>query len=252
LSITCRKRLASNVAHAERRPERIRDELLAQFRAERIEPPTAGRVLRMVRSALRTAEQSWALRISERLDPTVTARLLNLLVDESDEDDPGTLAESVLGLIKSAPGNVSLDSMMVEIAKLEAVRAVGLPADLFADVVPKVLDGWRARAVVEAPSHLRRHAQPLTVTLLAALVHRREREITDTLVDLLIATVHRIGPRRAAGDQRADQRLQGGHRQGEVERGCTTVGRRVPMAWMTMPALSRAVLHTVRVERGKW
>jgi hypothetical protein len=35
----------------------------------------------------------------------------------------------------------------------------------------------------------------LTVTLLAALVHQREREITDTLVELLIATVHRIGAR---------------------------------------------------------
>ena len=44
-------------------------------------------------------------------------------------------------------------------------------------------------------SHLRRHAPPLTVTLLAALVHQREREITDTLVELLIATVHRIGAR---------------------------------------------------------
>jgi len=187
--------LASNVAHAERRPERVRDELLTQFRAERIEPPTTGRVLRMVRSALRTAEQSWALRISERLDSTVTARLVNLFVAEPDEDDPGAQAESVLGLIKSAPGNVSLDSMMVEIAKLESVRAVGLPAGLFTDVAPRVLDGWRARAVVEAPSHLRRHAQPMTVTLLAALVHRREREITDTLVELLIATVHRIGAR---------------------------------------------------------
>lgn len=142
--------LASNVAHAERRPERVRDEPLARFRVERIEPPTAGRVLRMVLSALRTAEQRWALRISERLDRAVTARLLNLLVTESEEDDPDALAESVLGLIKSAPGNVSLDSMMVEIAELEAVRAVGLPADLFADVAPKVLDGWRARAVVEA------------------------------------------------------------------------------------------------------
>ena len=50
--------LASNVAHAERRPERVRDELLAEFRAERIEPPTAGRVLRMLRSTLRTAEHS--------------------------------------------------------------------------------------------------------------------------------------------------------------------------------------------------
>jgi len=189
--------LGVNVAHAERRPERVREELLAQFRAERIEPPTPGRVLRMVRSALRTAEQGWTLRISERLDPPTTARLLNLLAaDEDDENVDGMQGtDTVLRSIKSAPGNVSLDSMMVEIGKLEAVRAVGLPGGLFADVAPKVLDGWRARAAIEAPSHLRRHPQPLTVTLLAALIHQREREITDALVELLIATVHRIGAR---------------------------------------------------------
>lgn len=101
----------------------------------------------------------------------------------------------MLGLIKASPGNVSLESMMIEIGKLLAARAIGLPDGLFADVAPKVIDGWRARAAVEAPSHLRRHAEPLTVMLLAALVHHREREITDTLVDLLIATVHRIGAR---------------------------------------------------------
>src|SRR5664279_4518416 len=66
---------------------------------------------------------------------------------------------------------------------------------LFVDVAPRVLAGWRTRAAVEAPSHLRRHAPLLTVTLLAALVHQREREIIDTLVELLIATVHRIGAR---------------------------------------------------------
>jgi hypothetical protein len=49
----------------------------------------------------------------------------------------------VLGLIKSAPGSVTLDSMLAEIEKLEAVRAIGLPADLFADVAPRVLAGWR-------------------------------------------------------------------------------------------------------------
>jgi hypothetical protein len=188
--------LASNVAHAERRPDRVREYLLAQFRSERIEPPTSGRVLRMVRSALRTAEQDWAVRIAGRVDQVTTARLLNLVVTGGDDDDSGAGGvETVLGLIKSSPGNVSLDSMMTEIAKLEAVRALGLPAGLFADVAPKVLDGWRARAAVEAPSHLRRHAPPMTVTLLAALVHQREQEITDTLVELLIATVHRIGAR---------------------------------------------------------
>lgn len=189
---------AVNVAHAEQRPERVTEELLAQFRAQQIEPPTSGRVLRIVGSALRAAEQTWSMRISQRLDVPTVGRLLNLLAPDEDviegvEDAGGS--GTVLGSIKSASGNVSLQSMMTEISKLQAVRAVGLPVGLFADVAPKVLDGWRARAAVEAPSHLRRHAQPLTLTVLAALVHQREREITDTLVELLIATVHRIGAR---------------------------------------------------------
>jgi len=50
--------LAVSVAHAERRPDRVREALLGQFRKERIEAPTVGRVQRMVRSALRTAEQT--------------------------------------------------------------------------------------------------------------------------------------------------------------------------------------------------
>ena len=84
--------------------------------------------------------------------------------------------------------------MLTEIGKLEAVRAIGLRG-LFADVAPKVVAAWRARAAVEAPSHLRHHPRPLMLTLLAALVYERQREITDTLADLLISTVHRIGAR---------------------------------------------------------
>jgi len=56
---------------------------------------------------------------------------------------------------------------------------------LFLDVTPKVLEGWRQRAIVESPSHLRAHPRELRVTLLAALLWAREWEITDTLVDLL-------------------------------------------------------------------
>jgi hypothetical protein len=41
-------------------------------------------------------------------------------VDDEDED-----LDSVLALIKSAPGNVSPDSMLTEISKLTAIRAVG-------------------------------------------------------------------------------------------------------------------------------
>ncbi|MFB9682048.1 Tn3 family transposase [Streptosporangium vulgare] len=199
--------LAVNVAHAERQPDRVREELLRQCRIERIEPPSPGQITRMVRSALHHAEQTWFARIAARLDTQTTARIL-ALVAVSDarsggeaggsDGDPDEDQGSVLSLIKAIPGNVSLDSMLTEIRKLTAIRAIGLPAGLFADVAPKVLAGWRFRAGVESPSHLRtraRTAPEATVTLLAALLAEREREVTDTLVDLLIATVHRVGAR---------------------------------------------------------
>ncbi|MFY1621568.1 Tn3 family transposase [Micromonospora sp. WMMD735] len=185
--------LATAVCEAERRSELVRDELLVRCRTERIEPPTAGRIDRIVRSALHQAEQALTARIAARLPVDVAGRLRSLVAVDVPDDDTGE--ESVLVLIKSVPGNVSLESMLTEIRKLRAARAIGLPGDLFADVAPRVLAGWRARAMVESPSHLRDHPEPLTLTLLAALLHSRLREITDALVELLISTVHRIGAR---------------------------------------------------------
>jgi TnpA family transposase len=186
--------LALSVCQDERQHDRVRDELLAHCRAERVEPPAAGRVDRIVRSALRTAELNLTARIAERLPAKVVTRLRTLVDVDADEGEE-LAGQDVLSLVKSVPGNVSLESMLTEIRKLRAVRAIGLPPGLFGDVAPKVLAGWRTRAMVESPSHLRDHPEPLMLTLLAALLHTRQREITDTLVDLFISTVHRIGAR---------------------------------------------------------
>ena len=194
--------LAVNVCEAERRPELVRDELLARCRAERIEPPTAGRVDRIIGSALRTSEKTLTARIAERVPAEVVVRLRQLVAPEVPDDDSGE--ESVLALVKSVPGSISLETMLTEIRKLRAVRAVGLPVGLFADIAPRVVASWRARAAVESPSHLRDHPEPLMLTLLAALLHDRLWEITDTLVELLIATVHRIGAR---ADRRVTEEL---------------------------------------------
>jgi hypothetical protein len=192
--------LAGHVAHAERNPDRVREELLRHCREERIEPPAAARITRIVRSALHNAEETWFDTIAARCGPAASARILALIGEDADsaEDQEDEDLDSVLALIKSVPGNVSLESMLTEIRKLTAIRAVGLPPGLFAGVAPKVVSGWRARAAVESPSHLRRrlpNSPQSAVTLLAALLAEREREATDSLVDLLIATVHRIGAR---------------------------------------------------------
>lgn len=188
--------LICNVTQVERGSDQVREELLARCLAERTEPPTAGRVDRIVRSALHRGEEMLVGRVVARLPLALRSRLLDLIAADGggDELDGGTGAAE-LASIRSEPGNVSLNTMLTEIATLQAVRTMGLPADVFADVAPKVVAGWRARAAVEAPSHLRQHAQQVTVTLLGALLYCREREITDTLVELLISTVHRINAR---------------------------------------------------------
>ncbi len=111
--------LAVNVAHAERNPERVRQELLARCRELRVEPPAAARVTRMVRSALSMAEEAWFTRIEARCGPAICARILGLIAPEGDGpdgdqeegeqvgDDAGEGAGSVLASVKTMPGNVS-------------------------------------------------------------------------------------------------------------------------------------------------
>ena len=101
-----------------------------------------------MRSALHNAEETWFDTIAARCGSAASARILVLIVEDADpagdgeDEDP----DSVLALIKTVPGNVSLESMLTEIRKLTAIRAIGLSPGLFADVVPKVMTGWRARA----------------------------------------------------------------------------------------------------------
>jgi len=94
----------------------VREELLARCRAERIEPPSASRYDRIIRSALHQAEQALARQVTAQLGPDVIGRLAALAA-AADDDKAGDADPSALALIKSVPGNVSLESMLTEIGK---------------------------------------------------------------------------------------------------------------------------------------
>lgn len=97
--------LAANVAHAERNPVRVREELLKHCREEFIEPPTPDRLTRMVRSALYSAEETRFARIAARLTAQVRVRVLALVAaDDAEKVQDGAEAEdgeSVLVLINA-------------------------------------------------------------------------------------------------------------------------------------------------------
>ena len=84
--------------------------------------------------------------------------------------------------------------MLAEVAKLSAVRAVGLPAGLFADVAPKVVAGWPGQRS-SRPATCANTLSPPGWRCWPRCCTCANAEITDTLVDLLISTVHRINAR---------------------------------------------------------
>src|SRR5919202_320225 len=102
---------------------------------------------------------------------------------------------SLISDLKSEAGAATLENVLAEIAKLERIRALSFPPDLFAGVSRKRLLWCKRRIGVEDLFETRRHPPQVRYSLLAAFCIVRAEEITDTLVELLIAVIHKMGSR---------------------------------------------------------
>ncbi|MCM2416572.1 DUF4158 domain-containing protein [Streptomyces sp. RKAG293] len=190
--------LAVGVCPVELVEDRQREALLVECRARKIEPPCRTRVERVLVAARGRWEKVFCARTIDRLGEVGTARLLSVVAEDNEE---GT---SLLAALKRDPGAVGLDSLLTEITKLNDVRRLGLPDGLFADCSGKLVAAWRVRAIKMYPSDFRDTSEDVRITLLAALCFSRQAEITDALVDLLVALVHKINAR---AERRVEKQL---------------------------------------------
>ncbi|MEU3092303.1 Tn3 family transposase [Streptomyces massasporeus] len=190
--------LAAEVCPVELVEDRQREALLVECRTRKVEPPGPTRVEKVLVAARGRWERAFCARTIERLGEVGRARLLALVAEGNDE---GT---ALLAALKRDPGAVGLDALLMEILKLTSVRELELPKGLFADCSEKLVAAWRARAIKMYPSDFRDTSEDVRVTLLAALCSSRQAEITDALVDLLIALVHKINAR---AERRVEKQL---------------------------------------------
>ncbi len=190
----------------ERRHDRLVAAAHERCRALRLEPPSPDRLDRLVRSVLRRNEEAFCAVLLARLPPEAAAGLDALLKAPSSDLNDAVSGEAdrepPLLALRAGTGPARLQSVDEEASKLRTIRALALPADLFDGVPARVLLAYRRRVAAEELHELRRHPDPIRLTLLAAFCQVRGREITDSLTDLLIATVHRIG-------SRAEKRVEG-------------------------------------------
>jgi hypothetical protein len=197
--------LAREMCPTELRREQLRDAVLAHCRSEavRLEPPTFGQISRLVGSALRMFDDRFCRAVEHRLDAAggVVARIEQLAGSGEDPDASAGGGERFLYELKTDPGVVGTKTFGAEVAKLERVKALGLPTDLFDGWTDKLVTAWRDRAARCFPSDLAESPRQVRLTLLAALCHARTTEITDSLVELLIQLVLKI-------DTRAERRVE--------------------------------------------
>ena len=216
--------LCTDILPHDQHIEHVRAALAERCRDAQIEPPSAGQIERVIRSALHAFEERLYAAVMARLSPATVTMMEALLrpsgtgvpigtgaveapappdaaaqprpsAEPVEAEETGEAGRSVLAELKMDPGRISLDTVLAEIEKLRQIRALGLPADRFGQVSPKVLQRYRQRAAAEAPSHLRAHSAPVRTLLVAALCRVRGEEITDSLADLLVQLVHKIGAR---------------------------------------------------------
>jgi len=185
--------------------EHLHEIVKGQFLSLKIEPPTNGRIERLIRSALRTFETNFFESIRQKLSAETCLNIDKLLdTSATEEEEQSTIKISLFRYLNSDPGKASLDSLFNEISKLEQLRQIGLPENLFAHISPKVLQSYKMRAATEPPRELRWHPEPIRYTLVSAFCWLRTQEVTDNLVDLLISIVHRIGTK---AERRVDAQL---------------------------------------------
>lgn len=130
------KWLAGELCPIELSPDRLRDDLLARFRHEKLEPPGRSRIERMLGAGRALFERRFTEGILERLSAAAIDRLEELITASQD----GFLAE-----LKSDPGRPGLNTILEKIDKRERLGSIGLPAGLFADCSEKLIAAWRAR-----------------------------------------------------------------------------------------------------------
>jgi hypothetical protein len=171
--------------------EKLIEVVYQRFQSLQIEPLTPSRLESLVRSARRTYDIDFCQRTISKLSPScrtaIDALLCTSCSTTTDSEGDSQAQASLFHYLNSSPGRVSLNSLLSEISKLQHLRRIELPDDLFTDISAQVLQTYAARAAMEYPSHLRAHPEPIRYTLVAAFCWLKSLDVTDNLVDLLIS-----------------------------------------------------------------
>jgi TnpA family transposase len=175
-------------------------------RTQRLEPPASDHLDRIIRSAVHSYETQQLATIQGRLNAqhkTSIDRLLASDDSETDEERDEAPMAITFSQLKTDPGKANLDSLLTAITKLKCINEIGLVPEIFQDVPVKFIDQYRQRCATESIRELRRHPSATRYSMVAMFCWRRQQQLIDALIDLLLQVIHNLGAR---AEKRIDKR----------------------------------------------
>ena len=127
------------------------------LRSQLLEPPPPQRLRRLLRMAVGQREERLVRDAATHFSPATRAALDALVQTQAPENAteadqmPLFPIRSDLAAVKADAGAVKVETVLEEIAKLQQLRAVGLPEMLFRAVPAKFVTHDRQRAASEPP-----------------------------------------------------------------------------------------------------
>lgn len=178
------------------------------LRSQGLESPGTHRLDRLLRAEAHAYESRLLTDIADHISGTSRTALDRMLgaaddgVDELESGDtPAPEREISFSHLRRDAGRVSLETLLQELAKLNAIRELALPTVTLTTVPPKWLQKFRQRASVETIWDLRRHPTHIRYGLVASFCFQRQHEIVDGLIDLLMQIIHKI-------DNKAEKKVE--------------------------------------------
>lgn len=168
---------------------------LNRLKEMHIEPPTPEHMERLIKSATRKHEDTFFKTIYDFVPASSQMMIDDLLSPDYNDEDTKSPAKEYITFndLKSDPGRASLESVLRETSKLRLIRRLILPVNYLNTVPAKLIKTYKQRVSSEDIRELRRHPDQVRYALLSMYLYSRGQEITDSLVEMLIQIIHRIG-----------------------------------------------------------
>lgn len=160
-----------------------------RLRQERVELPAEGELLRVVHAALNGFFQDLHRRLAEALPAEARTAIEGLLIV------PEAATVSGFEALKAPPGKPGVENFHKELRKLATLRASGVSEDLFTGLPWKLLQLLKRRAANETASEMRDHPAPIRDALMACYLFVRSTEVTDDVIRMALALIHRLDTR---------------------------------------------------------